>query len=100
MNPFKENSLIRVNFPKYLLPAVEFEVRNLGYTPEFTNYSGLEIRGGMLDAIKLNLHLRCAHKVLYLLDEFQARNIDDLYKNEIILSRSSRSRLSFFLHFI
>ncbi|MCC5920196.1 MAG: class I SAM-dependent RNA methyltransferase [Cyclobacteriaceae bacterium] len=40
---------------------------------------GLELRGDMLDCMYLNMHCRCAYKVLFLIKEFQSSDAEHLY---------------------
>ncbi len=60
-------------------PYLAAEIRALGYTVEEEQEAGVSLRGSLNDAMKLNLHLRTAHRVLYLLDQFTARDADMLY---------------------
>jgi 23S rRNA G2445 N2-methylase RlmL len=48
--------------------------------------SGVNVAGGMDDAMRLNLHLRTAHRVLFLLRELKAVSPEDLYR-EVSLVR-------------
>lgn len=62
--------------PEYLRKEVE----ELGYRVNSTNPGGLEICGTMFDTMKLNLHLRTAYNVLYLVKEFRCTTPAQLYK--------------------
>ena len=42
----------------------------MGFTIDSCHDMGVEITGNMYDAMKLNLHLRTAFNVLYLLKQF------------------------------
>jgi putative N6-adenine-specific DNA methylase len=59
---------------------VKQEVEALGFFPERTFATGVELRGTMTDCIRLNLMLRCASQVLYSLKEFRAGNPEDVYE--------------------
>lgn len=45
--------------------------------------TGVEIEGTLRDCIKLNLNLRCASQVLFMVDHFEANDADDIYNNVI-----------------
>lgn len=63
-------------------PYLEREIRALGYrTRDYGQKSGLavELEGTLRDCMRLNLHLRTAHRILYALDMFRARGPADLY---------------------
>ncbi|MBF0492568.1 MAG: class I SAM-dependent RNA methyltransferase [Deltaproteobacteria bacterium] len=64
---------------KRLSPYLEQEVINLGFTPESTFTTGVEIKGTLNDCIRLNLNLRCASQVLYLLKKFPATSPQEIY---------------------
>lgn len=55
------------------------EVEALGFTVDSCHETGVEMTGNMYDAMKLNLHLRTAFNVLYLLDHFECRDANHLY---------------------
>ncbi|MCW3090406.1 MAG: class SAM-dependent methyltransferase [Ferruginibacter sp.] len=55
----------------------------MGFTPVRVFKTGVELKGTMEDCIKLNLQLRCASQVLFSINEFTARNADDLYNSLI-----------------
>lgn len=58
---------------------LEDEVRSLGFTVESVHDTGVVIRATLLEAYKLNLELRTAFNVLFLLKEFRCVSPDDLY---------------------
>ena len=65
---------------KFLEPWVEREVRALGYKPiDFTD-NIVVVEGSMRDVFKLNLNLRCAHRVLVPLFRGTCRHIRELYE--------------------
>ena len=79
MNKLILPSRIVVTCSKRLSPFLEKEIRELGFVPERTFTTGLELNGTLNDCIKLNLNLRCASQVHFSLMEFEANHPDDLY---------------------
>ncbi len=79
MADFQSESRIIVTCNRRLSPYLEQEVVELGFDPEETFQTGLQIRGTLQDCIRLNLNLRCASQIHYSLKKFRARNADDLY---------------------
>lgn len=61
------------------------EVRELGFDIQRTFSTGVELRGTMVDCIRLNLNLRCASQVLYSLKTFSANKPDDVYQHLVTL---------------
>ena len=55
------------------------ELRALGYKPESEAAAGVLLAGSLADCMRLNLHLRTAHRVLFQLDRFSAANADEVY---------------------
>lgn len=80
---FKKQSRVIITCNKRLSPVLEGEVRALGFTPERTFATGVELKATLDDCIKLNLNLRTASQVHYSLKQFKVRNPDDLY-NELL----------------
>lgn len=60
-------------------PCLLQELRGLGYTAQKAIDTGIEIRGTFLDAMRLNLLLRTANRVLLELARFQASTAVELY---------------------
>lgn len=56
------------------------EVEALGFSVDSCHETGVELTGDFADAMRLNLHLRTAFNVLYLLRQFDCRNPDQLYR--------------------
>ena len=56
------------------------ELEEFGFAIEAEHEGGVTVRGTGLDAMKLNLHLRTAYNVLYLLKEFECESPTQLYK--------------------
>ena len=57
------------------------ELLNLGYKIESANKFDVSIKGTFEDCLFLNMHLRTAHRVLFLISDFKANGPDALYKN-------------------
>ncbi|MBL7865469.1 MAG: class I SAM-dependent RNA methyltransferase [Cyclobacteriaceae bacterium] len=85
MNPFEASSKIVVTCNKRLAPFLEEEVTELGFKPQRTFSTGLELNGTMLDCIRLNLNLRCASQVLYSVKAFPADRPDAVYQQLVAL---------------
>ena len=79
MADFHSESRIIVTCNRRLSPYLEKEVIDLGFQPERTFQTGLELRGTLTDCIRLNVNLRCASQIHFSLKHFRARNGDDLY---------------------
>ena len=81
MNIWKDrNYPIIISCAKELSRWTEVEVKDMGYTPIEVTENTVVVRGGMRDVMKLNLHLRTAHRVLVPLLRADCRNIRDLYE--------------------
>jgi putative N6-adenine-specific DNA methylase len=83
MNKLNSPSRIVVTCSKRLSPFLEKEITDLGFVPERSFSTGLELTGTLNDCIKLNLNLRCASQVHFSLKEFEANDPEDLYKTLI-----------------
>lgn len=64
-----------------LVGYVRSEVEALGYEVGVCHSTGLELEGDQLDAMRLNLHLRTANNVLFLLKQFECVSPEELYRN-------------------
>jgi 23S rRNA G2445 N2-methylase RlmL len=78
-NYFETPNRIIITCNKRLSPYLEMEVKELGFTPERTFPTGVELTGTINDCIQLNLNLRCASQVLYMISEFAADSVDEVY---------------------
>ncbi|MBL4677884.1 MAG: class I SAM-dependent RNA methyltransferase [Mucilaginibacter sp.] len=83
MQVFHTESKIIITCNKRLSPYLQQEVEALGYKPTRVFSTGVELQGTINDTIPLNLNLRCASQVLYLLKSFDAADPQELY-NELI----------------
>ncbi len=69
--------------PKYISPYLSQELEELGYSERREVVSGVELEGSMHDVMRLNLLLRCAHRVLVRVADFFAYDPDDLYRKAL-----------------
>ncbi len=77
---WSRSSQIMLSCPARITPWLAGELDELGFAVEEELIAGVRTRGSLTDAMRLNLHLRCATRVLYLLGEFYCRNPRDLYR--------------------
>ena len=63
-----------------LIEALESELKALGFEVINSHPGGVTTKGSFIDCMKLNLYLRTAYNVLYLLKEFRCGNGETLYK--------------------
>lgn len=61
-------------------PFVAEEVKALGYPVLKENPTDVVTEGTLQDCMRLNLHLRTAHRVLLIIAEFDARTADRMYQ--------------------
>ncbi len=74
-----EASALVLSCAEGLAPYVSAELRGLGFAVLWEGPTAVETEGTLSDALRLNLQLRTAHRVFYLLGEFKARDPDQLY---------------------
>ncbi len=79
MKNFNTVSRIIVTCKKRLSIYLKQEVETLGFETVRVFSTGVELKGTMLDCIRLNLNLRCASQVLFSLKEFRANTPDEVY---------------------
>ncbi len=79
MQVFHTESKIIITCNKRLSPYLQQEVEELGFTPVRVFPTGIELLGTVTDTIALNLNLRCASQVLYLIKGFTAAGPQELY---------------------
>jgi putative N6-adenine-specific DNA methylase len=79
MEVFHTESRIVLTCNKRLSPYLQQEVEALGFQPVRVFQTGVELKGTVNDCIALNLNLRCASQVIYLLKSFTAANPQQLY---------------------
>jgi putative N6-adenine-specific DNA methylase len=79
MQVFHTESKIIITCNKRLSPYLQEEVEALGFKPIRVFQTGIELLGTVTDCIALNLNLRCASQVLYLIKSFKAHDPQQLY---------------------
>ena len=85
MQVFHTESKIIVTCNKRLSPYLQSEIEELGFAPVRVFQTGVELKGTVNDTIALNLNLRCASQVLYLLKSFTAANPQQLYEQLVAI---------------
>jgi len=85
MQVFHTESKIIVTCNKRLSPYLQSEIEALGFTPVRVFQTGVELKGTVNETIALNLNLRCASQVLYLLKSFTAANPQQLYEQLVAI---------------
>ncbi len=85
MNPKQKNTIL-ITCSAGLVDYVRREVEDLGYQSGGCHKTGLEVEGDLYDTMRLNLYLRMAHNVLFLLKQFKCNGPDELYRNARKLS--------------
>ena len=75
----EEPSALVVTCSSGVAPTLSQEIAGLGFKVGSVSDTAVETEGTLADCMRLNLHLRTAHRVLYALDRFRARRGDDLY---------------------
>jgi putative N6-adenine-specific DNA methylase len=81
MQVFHTESKIIITCNKRLSPYLQQEVEALGFKPVRVFQTGVELLGTVTDCIALNLNLRCASQILYLVKSFKAPDPQELYDN-------------------
>ena len=79
MSVFTKKNKIIITCAKGIPPFLKEEVVSLGLPILSEDMADVETEGKMEDAIKLNLFLRTGQRVLFLLEEFDAKSPDELY---------------------
>jgi len=80
MSLWTQKSRIVITCAKGITPFLKEEVLSLGLPILSEGIADVETEGTMEDATKLNLFLRTGHRVLFLIEEFNAKRPDELYK--------------------
>ena len=78
-----EPSLLVCTCSSGIAPILANEITELGFKVSNVYESAVETEGTLADCMRLNLYLRTAHRVLYALDKFKARNGDALYDEPV-----------------
>lgn len=85
MNPYPARNLIIITTAKGMVPLLTAELDRLGYRVEGSTETGVSLWGGPVDVMKLNLHLRTAHRVLLKVGDGSARQPAELFKRLLAL---------------
>jgi putative N6-adenine-specific DNA methylase len=83
MSIFSEKNTILVTCSKGIAPFLQEEITALGLPVASELTAGIETKGTLEDAMRINLTVRTGQRVLYHLRSFRARTPDDLYKEMI-----------------
>ncbi len=78
MTNFLKPRKIRITCPTGLSPFLVEEIKKLGFTPDSTGKTGVEISASLSQTITLNFWLRTAHRVHALVEETVAKTPDQL----------------------
>jgi len=70
---------ILITCAKGITPFLKEEILLLGFPVLSETIAGIATEGTIDDTLRLNLRLRTGHRVLFLLKEFAARDVDALY---------------------
>ncbi len=81
----KKKSTILITCSAGLVDYARQEVEDLGYQVGESHKTGFELQGDQYDAMRLNLHLRTAYNVLFLLKKFDCKSPEQLYGNVVKL---------------
>jgi putative N6-adenine-specific DNA methylase len=83
MADFSQQSTISITCPKRITPLLRQEVSDLGFPIVKERLAGIETKGTLNDCMTLNLTLRTAHRVHFMLKDCRPKNGEELY-NELI----------------
>src|ERR1700744_542617 len=81
MQVFHTESKIIITCNKRLSIYLQAEVEEVGFTPVRVFPTGIELKATVNDCIALNLNLRCASQVIYLIKRFKAADPQELYEH-------------------
>ncbi|WP_432736158.1 THUMP domain-containing class I SAM-dependent RNA methyltransferase [Maridesulfovibrio sp. FT414] len=79
MLDFERKSVVLVTCPKGFTPYLAEEIGRLGFAVRAELPAGAEIKASLNECMRLNLWVRCGHRVLYQLKRFKAETPDQLY---------------------
>ncbi|MDP3111617.1 MAG: hypothetical protein Q8M71_05905 [Thermodesulfovibrionales bacterium] len=74
-------SRILITCAKGITPFLKEEILQLGFPVLSETIAGIATEGTIDDTLRLNLHLRTGHRVLFLIKEFIAREAEALYRS-------------------
>jgi len=72
---------IVITCAKGIVPFLKEETLSLGLPIVSEHLSAIETKGTLEDAMRLNLHVRTGQRVLFLIEDFDANDPDELYGN-------------------
>jgi 23S rRNA G2445 N2-methylase RlmL len=75
----KKNRIL-ITCAKGITPFLKDELLHLGFPAVSKTIAGVATEGTIDDTLRLNLLLRTAHRVLFLIRDFAARDADELYR--------------------
>lgn len=75
-----ENGKIVITCAPRMVDVLTKELVELGYKSKSISKLGVEVEGSFSDTLRLNLYLRTATRVLFLLKKFKAHNPNQLYR--------------------
>jgi putative N6-adenine-specific DNA methylase len=79
VNPIVDTSKILVTCAPCTSEALSAEITQLGYTVLEKSELFVSIDGTFIDCMRLNLNLRTAYRVFFLIKEMEARSFEELY---------------------
>lgn len=80
MNDFDQKGKVVVTCKDRFAPYLEQEIIALGFKPEHTFRTRVELNASLNECIYLNMHLRTASHVLFEIKSFYLRHADDIYR--------------------
>lgn len=83
MADFSQQSTISITCPKRITPYLRQELADLGFPIIKERLAGVETKGTLNDCMMLNLSLRTAHRVHFMLKDCRPKNGDEIY-NELV----------------
>jgi 23S rRNA (guanine2445-N2)-methyltransferase len=82
---FQKKSRLLITCAPCLSEWLQKEIEAIGHNVPLVRKTGIEIEGTLADSMRLNLWLRTAFAVLYMLDEFECRDAEALYRAAVKL---------------
>ena len=79
MLDFERKSIVLVTCPKNFSPYLSEEMGRLGFKIRAELPAGVETKASLNDCMRLNLWVRCGHRVMYQLKRFNADTPDQMY---------------------
>ncbi|MEX0844053.1 MAG: class I SAM-dependent RNA methyltransferase [Balneolaceae bacterium] len=81
MADFSQTSTISITCPKRITPYLKEELTTLGFPIIKERLAGIETEGTLNDCMLLNLSLRTAHRVHFMLKDCRPKNGEELYNH-------------------